>query len=361
MNDTIKEFGYEFDSEIDETIYYKTYGKCAYGKYEGAYALRSGRDAIKTIAREYDSCIALIPALSCDSMVLPFKMYGHQVMYYKLANDLSIDLDDLYFLIKNNIGQTILFIYMDYFGIESIKKEELINLQKQYRNIVFINDITHVFLNHDFESGFNPDYVLASIRKWITIPDGGLLWCKKELTNQEFTEDTSFAYKRLNAQILRRKFFETGDPILKEQYRSIFSTVCDIIDSDKRPSRMSGYSFELLKKLDFKQIWTKRMNNAKKLIGVLSKCPKIKLLQNDTNKSNLYVPFLIDDRDLKQGELNKLGIFNTIIWPISKEQKKVCNIAKYIEEHMLAAPCDQRYAVADMRYIGEEIVRIVSE
>lgn len=357
----VREYGYEYDAEINKELYDKTYGKCATEKYQDAYALRSGRDSIKAIAREYEPCIALLPALSCDSMVLPFKMYGHQVIYYKLKEDLSIDLDNLQSVIQKNSRQTILFLYMDYFGIESISKKELTNLQKLFNNVIFINDITHIFLSYDFKSSFKADYVLASIRKWINVPDGGLLWCKNELTNQELIEDTSFAYKRLEAQQLRRKFFETGDLSLKEQYRTIFSTVSDIIDNEKNPSRMSSYSFEFLKTIDFKQIKSTRKNNAKELIGVLKKCPKIRLLQTDTNKSNLYVPFAVNDRDLKQGELNKLGIFNTIIWPITKEQKEACDTAKYVEEHMLAAPCDQRYTVADMFFIGKDIVRIVNE
>lgn len=357
----IREYGYEYDADIDEELYKKTFHKCTSEKFWGAYTLRSGRDAIKTIAREYQKCIALLPALSCNSMVLPFKMFGHQVAYYKLNEDLSIDLDDLCSTIKNNENQTILFLYIDYFGIESISKKELIKLQKQYKNVVFINDITHILLNYNFKIGFKADYTLASIRKWLNVPDGGLLWCKRKLNNQKFEEDTVFTYKRLEAQQLRAHFFETGDQNLKEKYRSIFSTISDIIDNNKNPSKMSSYSFELLKATDFKHIRKARKNNAKELMNALKKCSHIRLLQNNISKSNLYVPFIIDDRDLIQNELNKLGIFNTIIWPISKEQKEKCKKAEYIEEHMLAAPCDQRYTIADMFFIGKDIVRIVNE
>jgi hypothetical protein len=53
-----------------------------------------------------------------------------------------------------------------------------------------------------------------------------------------------------------------------------------------------------------------------------------------------------------------MGIFNTVIWPLNNEQKEICNTANYTEEHMLAAPCDQRYGSIDMEFIGKEMVKI---
>ena len=356
----IKEYGYEYDAELDKDLFERTFNKNTFGFINGAYALRSGRDAIKTIAREFEPCVALLPALSCDSMVLPFKMCGHQLAFYKYRENLSIDLSNLYSLLQENKSKTILFLYMDYFGIKAISDSELFRLKKTNKNVLFIHDSTHTFLNCK-ETNFKSDFILASARKWINIPDGGLLWCNRQLNNQSFTNDTSFAYKRLEAQQLRHSFFNTGDKTLKTQYRAIFSTVSDIIDSDPTPSRMTSYSFELLKKADFETIKKTRRNNASVLINILSSNQRIKVLQTSSNISDLYVPFLVGNRNDIQDKLNKIGIFNTIIWPISKEQKEACANAKYIEEHMLAAPCDQRYTIDDMKYIGQEIVRVIDE
>ena len=357
----IKEYGYEYDAELDKKLFDETFGQNTEEKYRGAYCLRSGRDALKTIAREYNDAVVLIPALACDSMVLPYKMYGHKIVFYKLNKDLEIELDSFYPLLKENSTKNILFLYMDYFGIKSIQDNQLISIRKNFENIVFINDITHVFLTYNQEKNFEADYTIASLRKWINIPDGGLLWCKKGLKNTEFANDTSFAYKRLEAQQLRHSFFETGNQNQKKEYRKIFSEVSDILDNNPIPARMSKYSFELIKRTNFNEIFKIRQNNAKALINVLKTCTKITIIQNNVSVSNLYAPFLIDNRDSKQQELNKLGIFNTIIWPLSETQMNECSNSKYIVNHMLAAPCDQRYTIEDMEYIGKEIVRIVNE
>ena len=85
------------------------------------------------------------------------------------------------------------------------------------------------------------------------------------------------------------------------------------------------------------------------------------MIQKDTRFSDLYVAFMVPNRDEVQKRLSNMGIFNTIIWPLNEKQKEVFIIACITEENMLAAPCDQRYGVEDMNYIGNEIVRVVSD
>lgn len=357
----IREFGYEYDAKLNKALFDKTFHLNATKMFNGAYCLRSGRDALKAVAREYKDAVVLVPSLACSSMFLPFQMYGHKVVFYKLNQNLEIEKDSFYALLKENSKKTVLFLYMDYFGIKSIQDSELKNVKESFKNIVFINDITHVFLTFNQSSCFKADYVVASIRKWANIPDGGLLWCNKKLKDKTFACDTSFAYKRLEAQQLRHSFLETGNLELKNEFRRIFSEVSNILDSSKNPSLMSKYSYELFKGMNFKEIFAQRKRNAEVLVEILKTSKKINILQKKLSLSYLYVPFMIKNRDLKQQELSRAGIFNTIIWPLSEMQMNTCNISKQIANEMLAAPCDQRYTADDMRYIGQEMVKIINE
>lgn len=347
----IKEYGYEYDAVLNEELWNKTKGRVTFEKLAGAYSLRSGRDTLKTIAREFLPTKVFIPALACDSMVNPFEMYGHEVIYYKLNSDYSIDLDYLRTILTDG-----LFLYMDYFGKKSMVDEELEELRKTY-NLVFIEDRTHNLI-WNRKSKFQPEYTMASLRKWINTSDGGVLWCNRELKNQDFAEDIAFSEIRLKAQCMRNEFFKTGDESLKTEYRKIFATVSDIMDGDKKPSRMSQYAFEIVFNTNWDEIRTKRKENSKVLISLLKK-NNIQLIQNEPGLSDLYVPFLIKDRDKSQSVLSPQGIFNTIIWPLSEEQKNVCPVARFTEKHMLAAPCDQRYTVEDMKWIGNEICKAI--
>lgn len=356
----IKEYGYEYDALTDEALYRETIGKTATKKYNGAYCLRSGRDALKVVAREYKNATILIPALACDSMVQPFEQYNHNVIFYKYKDTLEIDFDYLLSLINKYKDSIIIFLFMNYFGIESISRERINNLKKSFGNIVFLNDITHTF-PYEKKEDFIADYTIVSLRKWVNIPDGGLLWAKKDLKNHSFDKDLSFFEKRLYAQNLRNKFLEIGDLSLKEEYRNIFSTVTEIINNSLQPSLMSEYSYEMLKKINFETIRKKREENAKTIIDILKRENKIKIIQKSNKNSNLYVPIVIDFRNEKQKVLSSFGIFNTIIWPLRNKQKQLCRYARYIEEHILAIPCDQRYTIEDMKHISYEIVRVINE
>ena len=347
----IKEYGYEYDAELDLDLWKDTKGNVTSNTLFGAICLRSGRDALKAIAREYKQCVALLPALACDSMVQPFKQYNHTVRYYKLNQDYSIDIDS----IKLRDGEQVLFLYMDYFGIQSINDEMLQEL-KSKGNIVFIEDRTHTLIWKK-NSGFIADYTMASLRKWISIPDGGLLWGN---INNPLDCDTSFAEIRLKAQNMRHDYLNTGDEKKKTEYRRIFSTVSSRIDRGN-PSAMSAYSYQLAKDTDFDLVRTVRRSNAKELISILKTSPFVKLIQSKSGLSDLYVAFAVPKRDVVQMRLANEGIFNTIIWPLTNEQKCFCHVAKETEENMLAAPCDQRYTIKDMHFIGEEIVRVVAD
>lgn len=352
----IKEFGYEYDAILHDEIWKVTRGQVTTEKWRDAYCLRSGRDALKVVAREYPGATVLLPALACESMILPFEMYECKVIFYRYLNDYKIDIEYLRCIIPN---QKTLLVYMDYFGNLSITDSELDKLHKEYGDLIFIEDRTHNLLEGNRRE-FKADYVIASLRKWVNIPDGGLLWSKMALSNTFFSADTSFSERRLMAQCMRREYLSAGDESIKCEYRKIFSTVSEILDGDKLPSRMSKYSYELLRKTDWNKIKKQREHNASILCDTLVS-GKIDLIQNYVGYSDLYVAFYVPNRDCIQKKLSELGIFNTIIWPISKEQREVCCVAKETVDTMLAAPCDQRYTEEDMKYIGNEIVRIVNE
>ena len=354
----IKEYGYEYDATLDQELWDKTKGRITYENLWNAICLRSGRDALKAIAREYEPITVYIPALACDSMILPFEMYGHTVEFYKLNNDYTIDVEYLVKLIREH-GEVGLFLYMDYFGIMSIKDSDLQSLREEYSQLIFIEDRTHNLI-WDRKSKFQSDYIMASLRKWINVPDGGLLWAKEELKNNKFSEDTFFASTRLKAQCMRNKFFTTGDQTIKSEYRKIFSMVSEIIDKTKEPSRMSAYSYRIAASCDWEKVRCQRKSNAEILLRILQN-GDIHLIQDRVGLSDLYVAFTIKDRDQIQSQLSQMGIFNTNIWPLNNEQKKICDIARFTEEHMLAAPCDQRYSMEDMEFMGKEILKIIGE
>lgn len=355
----VKEYGYEYNAVVDEKLLSRTKWKSTDKKLWNAYCLRSGRDALKVIAREHQNTTVYLPSLCCDSMITPFELYGCNVVFYQLNRDLTVNYSALKSLLSNSSEPAILLFY-EYFGISMFDKIQLRTIKSNHPNLVFVRDVTHNLFSFN-KLDICVDYTIASLRKWINIPDGGLLWTDRALMFSDFDEDTYFAQKRLNAQCLRTVYFKTGDESIKNIYRKIFAEVSVLLDDSKQPVKMTEYSFEQACNTDWNEIMRLRLNNASMLIDIFSECQDIKVMNTQYEDSGLYVPIAIKNRDNIQLKLSRKGIFNTIIWPLRAEQTAICKTAQCVVEHMLAVPCDQRYNEEDMRFVGKEIVRTLNE
>lgn len=355
----VKEYGYEYNAVVDEELLLKTQWRGTEKKLWNAYCFRCGRDALKVIAREHPNTTVYLPSLCCDSMITPFELYDCRVVFYPLQESLKCDYHALISLISDLRERAILLFY-DYFGISMFDTTQLVDIKNRHENLILVRDVTHNLMNCK-RLDLYVDYTVASLRKWLNIPDGGLLWTEKSLYFKDFFDDSTFARKRLNAQYLRTLYFETGDENVKNTYRKEFSEVSALLDENKQPVKMTEYSFELISKTDWNEVKNVRVKNAKILVDIFSKSHDIKLITSNFKDGCLYVPIAIENRDVVQSKLSSKGIFNTIIWPLRMEQVNSCKTAKYVLEHMLAVPCDQRYNEDDMQYIGEEIVRVLNE
>ena len=66
-------------------------------------------------------------------------------------------------------------LYMRYFGVRPFTDEFLLSLRESVRGITLIEDRTHDVIVPRGEERFAPDAVLASLRKWAALPEGGML------------------------------------------------------------------------------------------------------------------------------------------------------------------------------------------
>ncbi len=355
----LKEYGYEYNAIIDDNILSRVGWAGTDKKLWGAYSLRSGRDALKVIAREHRNSTVFLPSLCCDSMITPFESFGCKIVYYSLDSNLKVDFTSLQNSLRQIKTEKLLLFY-NYFAVEMFWENHLIELKKNFPNLILVEDITHTLLG---TKKLEPlaDYTVVSLRKWTNVPDGGLLWTNRKLKDSNFKDCSDFAKQRLQAQWMRTKYFISGEEDLKTEYRQIFSSVSRLLDKDILPVKMTEYSYELFLNTNWDNIKKARSENSNILNSIVSKNENIKLIKGGLQTNNLYFPILVNNRNAIQKKLSAIGIFNTIIWPLRQEQILTCSTAKYICEHMLAVPCDQRYSKEDALYIGTELVRAVNE
>lgn len=354
MCNVVKEYGSEFD--WDSTLPYisDTYLEHPL-KSTTAYLFRSGRDALKAVAQGYSVTHKkiMLPALCCESMVSPFTMNGYDIIYYRLNADCTVNEEDVVSKISNDC----IFLYMSYFGVKPMTDIFLSSLREKYKDTKFVEDRTHNALHRVGENTFKADSTVISIRKWLSIPDGGLLFTTDSFDN-DYLLDTKFSNIRKVAMQKKSEFLKTGDEEIKSQFRKLLNEASELLDVLACPYKMTDESMELLNKTDFDRMLNDRQRNAKilekELMSLIEK-GKIKFISKDSESSTIYFPIVVNNRDWLQGKLAEKSVFCPVIWPLPVGAEDVCENSKFIAENMLAIPCDQRYSAEDMLIIAKTI------
>lgn len=352
----VTEYGSEFDW-ASSAAYVEDDFNSHYIKSKSAYRFRSGRDALKAVAQQYSKThsTVLLPVLCCESMVTPFSMNGYEVSFYKLKENLTADEDDL----KSKMSDTTLVVYMSYFGIEPFGADFLNSLRQGYPEAKFVEDRTHTPLcdNADFPA----DVVVVSIRKWLAIADGGLVFSKDEF-KKIYSADLNFYDLRKAAMAKKSEFLQSGNEELKDEFRMLLGEAGEMLDVSPNPCGMTEASAEQLLKTDFKRIYEQRVKNVQSLkdgLKPLADCGKLNFITSAPEKSTLYFPILVKNRNAVQKALAEKSVFCPVIWPVPEKAKNICSRSEYVAENMLAIPCDQRYEQDDMLKIAEIINTVI--
>lgn len=353
----VQEYGSEFDDLSNNQFLLKTPTTPYFLQGKNAQFFRSGRDCLKAIAKHFDKAqkVVLMPALSCPSMLLPFTSNGYHPIFYKLNEDYTANVAD----VESKIHDGIIFLYFSYFGVQPFSTQWLQMNKTKYPNTIFVEDCTQDLLSP--REGFVADVTVASIRKWLSIPDGGVLWSKNTIKN-EVLVDNSFARLRQEAMSLKSQYLRTKDKASKDKFRALLNEASNLLDVSEQPYNISLKSLDILNLVDFDQIYAVRKANVNKLqrrLDGLREQRKIKYVANDTSKSTLYFPILIENRDQVQSNLARQGVYCPVIWPIAPQAEGMCEVAQNTANKILAIPCDQRYNEQDMDYVASIVISTI--
>ena len=354
----VTEYGSEFDWD-SSSAFTEENENSHYIKSKSAYRFRSGRDALKAVALQYQKThnTVLLPVLCCESMVTPFSMNGYQVGFYKLKEDLTADEEDL----TAKMTETTLLVYISYFGIVPFNDSYLKKIREMYPKAKFVEDRTHTPLFNDADEGFVPDVTVISIRKWLAIADGGLVFStdKFQKTN---SVDNRFSLLRKEAMMKKSEFLCSGDEKLKNEFRVLLGEAGDLLDASAYPYAMTEEAQEQLVKTDYVGILEQRLKNVQTLkdgLQPLVASGRMDFLTSTPEKSTLYFPVLVKNRDAVQKALAEKAVFCPVIWPVPEQAKNICANSEYVAENMLAIPCDQRYRQDDMIKIVQVINTVI--
>lgn len=302
----------------------------------------SGRGAIRIIAKKFRS--VLLPEFICESVI---KCFGaSKISFYKINNDCTIDVHDLLHKITS---ETDCVFIMHYFGAVQPKQVlDKINLACKQNGIGIIEDVTHSILSTKSTIG---DYMVASLRKWFPLPNGGVLYSKNQLDADglEVCTDNAKTY----AMALKDLYLFKGYDF-NSAYRKIFAESEQSLQDNPEPKLISDFSKFILSCQSVSQIIEKRKTNyknlAKKLAG-LGLYPVVKL----DGGCPFVLPLRVKHRDVFRKYLIDNRIYCAVHWPKDEFSNSQRSTAELNSDTLISLPIDQRYGGAEIEYIFNTI------
>lgn len=324
---------------------------------------KSGRNAIKALARiiKGDGTKILLPAYTCETVILPFIDEGFEIGYYGINIDMSVNVESLLNITKDFQPNAVLF--HSYFGFDTLSANKNIIEKLHDCGIVIIEDITQsVFSDHYIECA---DYYVSSLRKFLAIPDGGVLFSKKTFDIMGICSPNK-ELVRIAIEVFDQKaeyFSVSQDEALKAKFRDGYIRLNKMIADNNHLTYINPESLQIFESCDVEYIRKKRQNNFKRLRAIIREIDSLSpvIFDMDDNVSPLYLPIYVKhDRKTLQKYLADNKVYCPVIWPKPGQVVCDCKEINYMYTHMLCIPIDQRYGEDDLLKI-ERLLREYQE
>jgi len=352
----MREFGSEFEIEYARDYYFDDLCKIR----DFSAFTRSGREAIGLAAKAIAIGVVLMPAYCCWSMEQPFEEAGFSVEYYRLNKDLSVDKDYLYEQIKKFSPKAVLV--MNYFGF--VPTADIVSFIKEIDgNIKVIEDFTQSLFC--LKENYNPivDAYVASIRKSVGVPDGGIIATSLPIDTSVLMDgtDTPFVSEHIIAGREKMRYRYTGCADDKTSYREKQGVAGKDIKENYGLYRISDEAKSVVEHTIIDTVRCARFTNYKHLYEAIKDVKAFRVLfaPSESNRAPFAMVVCVESRSEVQTAMAKVGVYAQVLWPLKEKAKEVCKVSKYMEEHMLAIPIDQRYFYDDIMEMGERINSVV--
>lgn len=348
--------------ELSPEAIYNLNAKLRPSSLDSSQTVTCGRTAIKLIAqilKDSSKESVLLPAYLCQSMIQPFREAGIRVDFFGINADLTIDTRDLERMVSDFQPGAVLFI--NYFGFP-VNPIDAACLRRVKQECWIIEDCAQGSLI-EFEQpvvGDIGDFVLTSFRKYLPIPDGGVLINRTEIATPALPPaDGPFIRHRLIAKFLRYEFLNGGfgQPSLEEAYLDLFANAEGDLDSEVPLQGMSVVSEKLMAGIDLQRVMEQRRSNFRYLLSAFESSPQLQSIgepmlgELSEGVSPLVFPIQmsVKSRDPLRQALIARKVFCPVHWPTPTElMKKPFPQAHQLSNQMLGLTIDQRYDETDM-------------
>lgn len=303
--------------------------------HQDGVLLNSCHHAIQYLLQHLSPVIRVyIAYYTCDSVEWPLKALNLGYGFYHINRNLEISED-----IALQPGEYI--IYTNYFGI---KDAYIKHLKSKYGSQLII-DNAQAYYAKDIVGC----YQIYSPRKYVGIPDGGILI--PTVGSDYETLDQSYSYECCNALLQR------ADGEIAKGYKSFKDSEGKLEEQDVR--RMSILTITMLSSMNHASIVERRRNNFIYLHDHLQESNKLSTMIGFSMQQKfecpMVYPYYTNDMDLRDRLISN-KIFVARYWPNVLDWCKPGDTEYELTTHIIPLPIDQRYGKEDM----DRIIKIIN-
>lgn len=339
----MKEFGSDFHFQKD----YLSKSTHLDDIYPNAYFLANGRMCICTLIKQYEWKRIWIPEYFCYEVIESIRKTGIDICFYSdyPGNNDKIIIENIPFE-KNDV-----LLRMNYFGMRKFRSEKKIP-------VAVIEDHTHDLLGQ-WALHSDADWCIASLRKTLPIPEGGMLWSPKGYSCNYFikkdNDNEVMASERWKAMELKADYLMNKD-INKESFRQIYLKTEDIIDQMDVICTIDTRSMEFLQQFDILEWYKTKKRN----LNQLNEKIHLDIFQSEDTSNNLFSFICLmknkEERDAVRKRLIENQVYTAALWSLPDNTSTK---AKNISERMISIHCDGRYSLDNILELVNRINQVL--
>ena len=340
----------EFGSDFQIVKSYQVGKALLMGIYHDEVLFADGRHCIEALIRQYCWKRLWMPSYFCYNIIEYLqRKTGIEIVFYidYPGNDDRKAISELCFQ-KGDV-----LFRMNYFGLRSFRSTKEIP-------VPVIEDHSHDLIG-DWARNSDADWCIASLRKIIPIPEGGIIWSPKgyklDCNPGQSASNMALAQKRWLAMEEKGKYL-AGLADNKDSFRGLYLETENALD-DLEISCIDESSRTFLFHFDLDAWYMAKKRNWK----VLSELSSIKGITVVLPESEELTPFscviLFKDhleRERVRRQLIEASIYPAVLWNVPENVDREVNS---ISKRMLSIHCDGRYNESEMQYLLNTINTII--
>lgn len=344
----------EFGSDFHYIQPYEGCGNTLYDCFPKANLYADGRQALIHLYHSQGWGRLWMPEYFCYDVIASLKLAGLDIRFYADYPGYSEDNTTLEAIQRNGYFRPTDAVFrVNYFGTRSYRNLERLSVA------AIVEDHTHDLIG-GWARYSTADWCIASLRKTLPLPEGGILWSPKGLPlpgePASSEENEKIVAVRWEAMRLKERYL-AGEPVDKAAFRAGYVNTEAYFDTAP-VCALDKQSAAYLRGFDIRDWYERKRKNWMVLKDIRKEGVRVLYPEHPAcYPFSLVLLFdFMDDRERVRKALIENRVYPAVLWNIpSPTEGEIFKISR----GMLSIHCDGRYNTSDMQHLKTIIESVI--